>query len=148
MSLRRTVRASATILAPAEALFECLADYKRAEVFIEGLEELTPSGPQTTGEGARFEAVLHVGPRVLRTTIIIASLVAGRAITWSSVGADRQSLVFELAQTDDETAVSLEISYEEPGGVAGALLAPFVRQTVERRANTALKRLGKQVSAS
>ena len=84
-------------------------------------------------------AVLHVGPRVLRTTVSIASLVAGRAITWSSVGADRQSLVFELAQTDDETAVSLEISYEEPGGVAGALLAPFVRQTVERRANTAVK---------
>ena len=92
-------------------------------MFIEGLEQLTPVGLQTSGEDARFEAVLKVGVRTLRTTIVITSLEPRRSITWSSAGDDGQSLKFDLSPRRGETTVSLTVTYEQPGGMAGALIA-------------------------
>jgi uncharacterized protein YndB with AHSA1/START domain len=144
--LRKTVRAATTIAASPDEVFACLADYERAEVFIEGLEQLTPTGAKTEGEGAQFDAVLKVGPRTLRTTIEISAVEPGRSITWSSAGDDGQSLTFELRPERDETSVSLEVSYEEPGGIGGVLIAPFVEQTVRVRSTSALERLREHVS--
>jgi len=144
--LRKTVRERATIAAPLDVLFDCLADYQCADVFIEGLEQLTPTGTKTAGEGSKFDAVLKVGPRTLRTTIEIAELEPGRSITWSSSGDEGQSLTFELHPEQGRTAVSLAVSYEEPSGIGGALIAPFVEQTVRQRASGALERLREHVS--
>jgi ribosome-associated toxin RatA of RatAB toxin-antitoxin module len=144
--LRKTLQACKVIPASAETLFECLADYAQAEVFIEGLEELSPVGSQTTGEGAQFDAVLRVGPRSLRSTIVIESLEPLRAVTWSSTGDNGQKLAFELQPAAGATTVSLIVSYEEPGGLAGALIAPFVERTVQNRATNALDRLSQHVS--
>jgi carbon monoxide dehydrogenase subunit G len=145
--LRKTVQAQTTIAASPEVLFECLSDYQRAEVFIEGLQELTPTGPKTQGEGAQFDAVLKVGPSTLRSTIEIAEVERDRSITWSSAGEDGQSLRFDLAADQRETSVSLVISYEEPGGIGGAIIAPFVEHTVRERASGALERLREHVSS-
>jgi uncharacterized membrane protein len=139
--LRKTVRAETTIAAPVAKLFDCLADFECAEVFIEGLEQLTPKGSRTAGEGAQFDAVLKVGPRTLRTTIEIAALEPGRSITWTSAGDEGQSLIFDLRPEDGETSVSLTVTYEEPGGIGGILVAPFVEQTVRQRSASALERL-------
>ncbi len=146
--MRKTVEAQTTIAASADALFECLSDYERADVFIEGLEELTPTGPKTEGEGAQFDAVLKVGPRSLRSTIEIATLEPGKSITWSSTGESGQSLRFDLEPTQGQTSVSLVISYEEPGGLGGAIIAPFVEHTVRERATGALERLREHVSSA
>jgi uncharacterized membrane protein len=144
--LAKTVRASAAIAAPAAVIFACLADYKQADVFIEGLEQLTPNGSRTVGQGARFDAVLKVATRTLRTTIEIAALEPDRLITWSSAGDDGQRLTFRLSAGQGETIVELTVDYEEPGGVAGALMAPFIAQVVQHRSETALARLREQVS--
>ena len=103
-------------------------------------------GSQTTGENARFEAILDVGVRTLRTTIVITSLEPRRSITWSSAGADGQSLTFELRPRRGGTTVSLTVTYEPPGGIAGALIAPFVEHTVQHRATGALDRLREHLS--
>jgi len=145
-SLRKTIRAEATIAASAGTLFASLADYERADVFIEGLERLSPVTAQTTGEGAEFEAVLDIGIRTLQTRIVITSYQPDRAITWSSATEDGQSLFFQLEPVPDGTAVTLEVSYQEPGGLAGALVAPFVERTVRHRADTALERLADHLS--
>jgi len=144
--LRKTVRAQTTIAAPAAKLFDCLADFECADVFIEGLEQLTPRGEKNAGEGAQFDAVLKVGPRTLRTTIEIAALEPGRSITWTSAGADGQSLIFDLRPEGGGTSVSLTVTYEEPGGIGGVLVAPFVEQTVRQRSTSALERLREHVA--
>ncbi len=146
--MTKTLRASATIPAPPEAIFKSLADYKRAESFIEGLEELEPVGSATTGQGAEFTAVLDVGTRKLDTTIVISAYEPNAKITWSSAGAAGQSLTFELRPDKGGTTVDLAVSYEEPGGIAGSLIAPFVERTVQHRADTALERLREHVSPS
>ena len=144
--MRKTIRASATIAAPAGVLFACLADYRRAEALVEGLDGLSPVSGQTTGRGAQFEADLDVGIRTLHTTIVIADYEPDRSITWSSAGDEGQSLTFDLEPAGDATAVRLAVSYEEPGGLAGALVAPFVERTVQHRADTALQRLGEHAA--
>ncbi|MGD0439207.1 MAG: SRPBCC family protein [Acidimicrobiales bacterium] len=145
--MNQTVEARATIAAAPHTVFECLADYRCAKVFIEGLEQLTPLGPQTTGENARFDATLKIAGRTLATVIVITSLEPGRSITWSSAGEDHQSLTFELVPEPGGTAVSLTVSYEQPDGLPGALLAPFVERTVRQRANGALGRLREHLLA-
>ena len=146
LALTKTLRASAKIAAPAGAIFESLADYKRAESFIDGLSELEPVGSSTTGKGAEFTAVLDVGTRKLNTTIVISEYEPNAKITWSSAGTEGQSLTFELRGENGATAVDLAVSYEEPGGIAGSLIAPFVERAVQHRADTALERLGEHVS--
>jgi uncharacterized membrane protein len=146
IELKKTVRASATVATAPDTVFACLADYKRAEVFIEGLEQLKPVGAVVFGQGARFDAVLKVAMNTLRTTIEIASFDPGRLITWSTMGDEGQSLTFELCPEDGGTVVDLAVEYNEPGGIAGALLAPFVAQTVQHRADNALERLRDHLS--
>ena len=87
--------------------FACLADYN-APRCSSTVSSAHPARATDQGEGAQFEAVLKVGPRTLRTTIVIASLVPRRSITWSSAGDNGQSLSFELDPDQDETTVSLD----------------------------------------
>ncbi|MGD1011909.1 MAG: SRPBCC family protein [Acidimicrobiales bacterium] len=139
--MQKTVHAEAIIPAPPEAVFACLADYKCAPIFIEGLEELSPTGARTTGEKAQFQAVLKVGPHTLRTTISITHLDPGRSVTWSSTGETAQSLHFELRPGPAGTGVALTVSYEEPGGLGAIFLAPFVASAVQHRTEGALSRI-------
>jgi len=135
------VQVSETIEATAEALFDCVADYAVAPLFIEGLQRLTPVGPSTTGEGARFNAVMKVGPSTFHATIEISEYVENRRVTWSSSNGRSQAVTFELEPSGDSTKVVLEVTYERPSGLPGALVAPVVDETVRLRAHGALRRL-------
>lgn len=139
--MTKTVRRQETIPARVDTLFAFVSDHRHAEVFIDGLEQLRPLGKKTKGEGAEFEAKLKVGASSFTTTIVIAAIKAGRSITWSAVANGGQSLTFDLRPQKGSTRVDLAITYEEPGGVAGAIAAPFIERTVEHRADSSLKRL-------
>jgi len=135
------VHVSETIEATPEALFDCVADYAVAPLFIEGLQRMTPVGPKTAGEGARFNAVMKVGPSTFHATIEISEYQENRRVTWSSSNGQSQAVTFDLEPSGDGTRVVLEITYERPSGIAGALVAPVVDETVRLRAHGALRRL-------
>jgi uncharacterized membrane protein len=124
------VHASEVIQASPAALFDCVADYAVAPLFIEGLQRLTPVGPKTTGEGARFDA-----------TVEITDYEEDRLVTWASSNGQSQAITFELVPEADGTKVVLEISYERPSGIGATLVAPIVDETVRVRAHGALRRL-------
>jgi uncharacterized membrane protein len=136
-----TVHVSEVIEATPEALFDCVADYAVAPLFIEGLQRLTPVGPSTSGEGARFDAVMKVGPSTFHATIEISEYVENRRVTWSSSKGQAQAITFELEPSGKSTKVLVEITYERPSGLAGTLVAPVVDETVRLRAQGALRRL-------
>jgi uncharacterized membrane protein len=144
--MRTTVTATETIHASAEAIFDCVSDYAVAPLFIEGLHRLTPVASSTTGEGSRFDAVMRVGPTTFRTTIEITAYEEAQLVTWASAGGRSQTLTFELIPDGKATKVVLVISYEKPGGLAGALTAPVVEETVRSRARSALRKLRDHVS--
>jgi uncharacterized membrane protein len=135
------VHASEVIHASPAALFDCVADYAVAPLFIEGLQRLTPVGPKTTGEGARFDAVMKVGPKTFHATVEITDYEENRRVTWASSNGRSQAITFELVPEGADTKVVLEISYERPSGIGAALVAPVVDETVRVRAHGALRRL-------
>ncbi|MGO8877283.1 MAG: SRPBCC family protein [Acidimicrobiales bacterium] len=135
------VHVSELIEASPAALFDCVADYAVAPLFIEGLQRLTPVGPKTAGEGARFDAVMKVGPSTFHATVEITAYEENRLVTWASSNGRSQAVTFHLEAVKDATNVVLEVTYERPSGVAGALVAPVVDETVRLRAHGALRRL-------
>lgn len=135
------VQVSDKISAAPESVFDCVSDYAVAPLFIEGLQRLTPVGGRTTGEGARFDAVMKVGPSTYHTTIEITAYEENRRVTWASSNGRSQSVTFDLEPVGSETKVSLEVTYERPTGIAGAVVAPVVDETVRARARGALRRL-------
>ena len=135
-----SVRVSTRIAARAEELFPLVSRHEHAVRVIEGLQQLRPLGLDGDVVGARYEAVLHLGPRTLRTEITLAELVPLQRVRWVGTGGDQRSLLFELRRVEEATAVRLTISYERPGG-PGLLVAPIVEETVRARARATLARL-------
>ena len=129
--------------APVGRLFPLVSDYRRARSVIDGLEELTPIGGPELGEGARYAAVLRMGPTVLRASIEIVELVVDRRVTWATSDAEERALSFEFDFTDGVTTVEMTVSYEAPGGLAGLLIRPVVEDNVRRRSRETLARIEK-----
>ncbi|MHB1504147.1 MAG: SRPBCC family protein [Acidimicrobiales bacterium] len=136
------VRDSAGIDADGEVLSGYLADYRVVSTLVEGLEDLEPVDPGSCGPGARFNAVVRFGPRKVRSIVELVEVDPGREVLWSASGDGGRLLRFTLSGgAGGVTLVSLEISYEPPGGIAGVLLAPVVEQTVRTGARVSLERL-------
>lgn len=136
-----TVRVSTRIVAEAGALFQLVSEPDKAVRVIEGLESLEAIGPQTTGEGARFAAVMRLGPKTVRAEVELAAVEQDRSVTWVSSHGDDRSLAFELRELDEATAVRLTVTYARPEGMSALLLAPVVEETVRARAKGTLERL-------
>ena len=113
-----TVRVNTRIPVAVPEVFPLVSRAEHAVAVIEGLEELSPIGEQDAGVGARFDAVLRLGPKTVSAQIEIAELVENRRVTWSST-----------------------IAYERPDGLGAILLAPVVEETVRSKAHHTLARL-------
>lgn len=131
------VRSARVIEAPPERLFAWIADYRNASAFVDGLEPLRPVG------GSSFEAVLRVGPRRLTATVGLVEVEPGRLVTWEMAGAASRSLTFRLSPVGAGTSVALEITYDRPGGLTGALVGPVVDEAVRSRAHKALEAISR-----
>ncbi|MHB1988386.1 MAG: SRPBCC family protein [Acidimicrobiales bacterium] len=142
-----TVRSTTTLRASPREVFELLSDYERAGLVIEGLKELSPVGGQASGVGARFQAIMHLGPKTVTAQIELTDLVQDRLVTWAAVDGDNRSISFELDETEDKavamrlTTVALTITYERGDGLPATLLAPVVQESVRSRARDTLQRL-------
>ena len=141
MPATTTVRASATIQAPATVVFGFVSEYKHALQVIEGLEDMSPLGHQTSGVGARFHTVLSLGPKTVSAEIEIVELVEPRIVTWASSGRDSRSITFQLEEAGESTTVRLTIAYERAETLSAILLAPVVEEAVRSRAHRTLDRL-------
>jgi len=146
--MRTTVRVSGRYEATPATLFACLADYRVAPLFIDGLERLSPVTDVTSGEGARFDAVMRVGPKRFQSTIEIVDYDPDHLVTWASSSGQQQHLTFKLVPDGDAetTKVLLEVSYEGPSGLPGILFAPVVEETVRAHAHGALRKLRRHVA--
>ncbi len=145
--MRTTIRVGGTIAANSLVLFDFVANYQQAPMFIEGLQSLQPTSDDTAGEGASFDAVMKVGPKVFKAIVTIAALREGRSVTWASAGDSGQTVTFMLEPTGEGTRVVMEVSYERPSGLTGLLAAPVVEETVRSRAHASMRRLRDQVTS-
>ncbi len=143
-----TVTCSAKVGASVEAVFGLVADYQSAVEVIDGLESLSPVGSVTAGEGATFDAVMHVGPKTVSVQVEIVGYVENETITWASTGGDNRAVSFFLREQSGDTDVRLKVSYEGPEGLSGILLAPIVEDMVRSKARETLEALHKMSRAA
>lgn len=135
-----SIRVSMRIEAEVHRLFALVSQHENAVRVIEGLETLTPVGGRTRGVGSRFEAVMRLGPKTVRSEIEIAEIRPDRLVRWESP-AEARSLTFEFRSVGEATAVRLTVTYERPAGVGGLLAGPLVEETIRGRARRTLQRM-------
>jgi uncharacterized membrane protein len=152
MSETMRIKETAAIRAPAEVLFGRLADYRSAQHLIDGLESMSPADTVTSGAGARFAAVMRVGPRTFRAMIAITEYEPPHRLTWASSGREGQALTFSLTAVGADgapaTEVTLEVCYQRPGGFTGIVVGPVVEQAVRTKVHSTLERLRADASSA
>lgn len=144
--MAKTISRCTTVTTAPEVVFEHLADYRWCSQLLEGLVSFSPLGSQTTGEGALFEAVVDMGFRGMHAKVALARLVQPQTVTWEVLGGTRATVSFDLAQQQDRTTVSLSVTYDEPRGIRGAVVAPFVEHSIERQVIGAIEQLRRRLA--
>ncbi|MHB8245632.1 MAG: SRPBCC family protein [Acidimicrobiales bacterium] len=137
------IRVSKRLPAPATTLFVLVSRYENAVRVIDGLKSMVPAGAQTSGVGARFDAMIRVGPRVVQARVELAEMAEDRLVRWVATEGDDRSILFELKPVaETTTAVRLTITYQRAAGLGASVLAPVVEEAVRSRAKRTLDRLG------
>jgi uncharacterized membrane protein len=130
--------------APLDVAFSYLDDYRNATTWMFGLAKFEPVGEQVQGLGAVFEGTFQVKPVKLHSTIKVTEWKQNDVIAFESVkGFHNWSTWKFRADGPDRTIITVQFSYELPGGLAGKamgrVLEPIVAVSV-RHSDEALRR--------
>jgi uncharacterized membrane protein len=141
------VTACIRVGAPADAVWEHVADPARYLHFMSGITRWEIAGEQAQGPGARYRMLMRVGSAEVGGLIEVVEWEPGQDLAWTSItGIDQRGRWRLRAEAPQRTRVELRLAY----GVAGAgifgwaaeqLAAPTVRQNLRR----SLQQLKRQV---
>ncbi|MBT2270681.1 SRPBCC family protein [Rhodococcus qingshengii] len=109
-----------------------------------GVTSFRPVGDLVQGVGARFEAEMTLGPKVLQSTIEVVEWEQDKVITVESVGGGGSVSSWRFdAASRHETRLSVEFNYMLAGPVrASALLSePVLGQAIRHAEGTLCRRL-------
>ncbi|GAA4404401.1 SRPBCC family protein [Tsukamurella soli] len=139
-----TISHSAKADVPIAAAFAHVADYRTVPQWFFGITRFIPKGDKDYGLDAVFDAELKIGPKALTSVVQITEFEADRLITLRSIAGFRTSSRWEFGTAEDgSTVLSVEFSYDLPGGLAGKALGkivePFAVQAV-KATDAALRR--------
>lgn len=140
-----TARASTTIDVPVRAAFTYVDDWTNASVFTQDLIRWEPAGDQTAGLGASFHAALKLGPTTQESTLEITSYEQDAVIGWEPRDGFPQRGTYTFAPSGDGTQVSLEISFDLPGGIAGRILGKTIEPAAKQNVTKTLANLKREL---
>jgi uncharacterized membrane protein len=141
------VSACIRIGAPAELVWEQVADPGRYLHFMSGVTRWEQSGAQRTGKGARYRMLMRVGSAEIGGLIEVVEHSPPGDLAWVSVtGVDQRGRWRLRAESEDRTRVELRMAY----GVAGSGILGFVAErlaapTVRGHLRRSLQQLKRQV---
>ena len=126
----RTVTASRDIAAPAQRIFDLLADPRRhQELDGSGQVRGDAHGPDRLAEGARFSMAMHQGKIPYRSSSRVVEFDENRVIAWQTIGKVKGRTVigvqiwrYELTPLADGTT---RVTHSYDWGAAR--LAPLIR---------------------
>ena len=110
--------------APLSFAFGWVDDYRNTTRFMFGVAEFEPpKGATSQGLGARFDLLFKVGVVKIRSTLEVVEWVENEVIRFDSVAGFRNWSTWAFAAEDDShTRITVDFSYEVPGGLAGKVL--------------------------
>lgn len=136
-----------TVDVPIAKVWEYMSTVQNLPQWMFGMSEITPTGEQTRGEGARFQSRMKVGARV-DSVIEITRWVEGSEIDTSSVSGFDNQTRWRLSEVDPTTTkINVEIDYKFPGGLAGRAIAKLVEPAVGIAVSASDKKLNEILRA-
>ncbi|MFE3293653.1 SRPBCC family protein [Rhodococcus sp. NPDC059234] len=116
---------------PVEAGFAFVDDYRNVPSWMFGVTRFEPLGEQTRGLGARFDAVMQIGPKALGSRVEITAWEQDSLIRLESIDGISNSSTWRFAPTaDGATELTVDFEYSLPGGLLGKALAKIVEPVV------------------
>jgi uncharacterized membrane protein len=141
------VTASIVVGAPAEAVWEQIADPGRYLHFMAGVTRWEVAGDKPNGLGARYRMLMRVGSAEVGGLIELVEWAPPCDIAWTSItGIDQRGRWRLRTESPTRTKVELRLAYGVAGSgvfgwIADHLAAPTVRANLRR----SLQQLKRQV---
>jgi uncharacterized membrane protein len=141
-----------TTHAPLTVAFAYIDDYRTTPEWMFGLVNFEPVGELDHGKGAVFDGTFHVKPVKLHSTVECTDWVQDQLIEFNSVKGFRNWSTWRFeAISDTETKVTVDFTYELPGGLAGKALGkalePIVAMSVRHSDAALRKHIGERWAA-
>jgi uncharacterized membrane protein len=140
------VAAQVHVSAPAEQVWEMIADPTRVLSFMSGVTRWEVASDRPTGLGARYRMLFRVGSAEVGGLIEIVEFSKPRDLAWTSVtGLDQRGRWRLREEANGRTRVELRLAYGVAGsGIPGWIAEHIAARTVSghlRRTLQQLKRL-------
>jgi uncharacterized membrane protein len=117
--------------APVEVAFGYLDDYRNATDWMFGLTKFEPVGDKDHGLGAVFDGTFAVKPVKLSSTIKVTEWEQDKVIAFESIKGFRNWSTWRFfADGPEHTKITVQFSYELPGGLAGRALGKALEPIV------------------
>ncbi len=131
-----TINHTATASVPVSAAFAQVADYRTVPQWFFGISRFAPKGEKDYGLGATYDSAVKIGPKEITSVVEVVEFEEDRLITLKSIEGFRTTSRWRFRALDDtSTELSVEFTYELPGGLAGKALGmiiePFAVQAVK-----------------
>lgn len=131
---------SLDIPAPASAVWEVLADYRRDPEWRTGVLSMEPDTPGLARPGTAVHEVLRLGGQTNHIESVVDEVDPGSRLTWhTTAGADARGFRLVEPIGGDLSRVTLGITITPHG--AERLLAPVFRRMIRRNQMGDLRRL-------
>ncbi|MET9325782.1 SRPBCC family protein [Tsukamurella sp. NPDC003166] len=139
-----TINHTATATVPVDRAFAHVADYRTVPTWFFGISRFVPQGEKDYGLGAVYDSAVKIGPKEIGSVVEVTEFDADRLITLKSISGFRTSSRWSFADAGDgRTELTVEFTYDLPGGLAGKALGmiiePFAVQAV-KASEAALRR--------
>lgn len=141
-----TINHTATAAVPVPTAFAHVADYRTVPQWFFGITRFVPQGDKDYGLGATYDSEVKIGPKAIGSVVQVTEFEEDRLITLKSIAGFKTSSKWQFADAGEgRTELSVEFTYELPGGFAGKALGmiiePFAVQAVKATESTLRKQL-------
>lgn len=117
--------------APVSVAFGYIDDYRTAPEWMFGLSKFEPVGEKVQGLDAVFQGSMKLGPKTLHSTVKITQWEQDKLIGIDSIKGFVNQSTWQFTSVGEEaTELSVDFTYELPGGMAGKavgrVIEPFI----------------------
>lgn len=122
---------TSTANAPVAVMFEYMDDYRTVPKWMFGMSKLEPIGDKERGLGAVLEGSMKLGPKTLHSTVEVTQWEQNKVLAMKSIKGFVNRSTWHFTPVDDETTeLTVDFTYELPGGMAGRALGKVIEPFV------------------
>ncbi|WP_206071356.1 SRPBCC family protein [Antrihabitans stalactiti] len=111
--------------------FAYVADHRNVPSWMWGVTQFDPIGELDQGVGATFDVAVNLGPKTIYLRSLITDWVEDEQISMKSIQGVEGTMTWRFDAIDDETtAISVDVDYVLPPGIAGKMLKAIIDPAV------------------